>query len=238
VARYSRAPIVEAVIDIKVKQRVGFSLDLFDALAASETSYPDRKVMRLGTGTVDLDKNVPVTGNVKVIGTQFWTADKSRAFQATEYGFSSSRLAPYDCWDDFRDEARRLWKRYREVTQPEAITRAAVRFINRLDLPEPADLDRYLRTKPVIASDLPQALEGWFMQLQIPDGEYGLILSEGAVPSPTSPATVGVLLDIDVFTMKVPQEEGELWELFERLRVRKNVFFEGSITEELRGRIE
>jgi uncharacterized protein (TIGR04255 family) len=89
----------------------------------------------------------------------------------------------------------------RNITQPENITRLAVRYINRLDLPLPvADLKDYLRPVPKIAPGLPQSLSGYFMQLQIPQEDIKgvLILNEALVPPP-SPDVGSVLLDIDIF---------------------------------------
>lgn len=69
----------------------------------------------------------------KKIGFQFWDAEKVRVFQARLDGFTYSRLAPYDCWEDLCGEARRLWRQYREFAKPERVSRIAVRYINRLD---------------------------------------------------------------------------------------------------------
>lgn len=61
-----------------------------------------------------------------------------------------------------------------------------------------------------------------------------LIVQEAVIP-PLNSETVSILLDIDLFCEKdVPQNEDELWQLFEQLRVRKNQIFEGCITDRVR----
>src|SRR5207253_4384748 len=114
------------------------------------------------------DPNAPPAIGVRThIGYTFTSSDGLQAFQSRLDGFTFSRLAPYNGWESFCSEARRLWNIYREVTQPQAVTRAAVRYINRLDLPLPIrDLKDYLRTVPEVSPDLPQGLSGYFMQLQ------------------------------------------------------------------------
>src|SRR5207249_4682207 len=98
---------------------------------------------------------------------------------------------PYDSWEAFRAEARRLWKTYRDVARPAKIDRMAVRYVNRLDLPaDLRDFKDYLRTVPEVSGDLPQALAGFFLQLNIPQPDLGctLLLNE-AIIEPTRPRT-------------------------------------------------
>jgi uncharacterized protein (TIGR04255 family) len=69
-------------------------------------------------------------------------------------GFSASKLAPYTDWHDLRTQARDLWAKYRKATDPVLITRLALRYINRIDIPLPiSDLKEYMRTIPEISPD-------------------------------------------------------------------------------------
>lgn len=117
------------------------------------------------------------------------------------------------------------------------VTRVAVRYINRFDLPLPVkDLKDYFRTAPEVSPDLPQALAGFFMQLTIPhlDIKSVLLLSETIVGS-TEPGSVGVILDFDLYRIEdIPEEEDHLWQLFDDLRVRRNAIFEACITDQAR----
>jgi uncharacterized protein (TIGR04255 family) len=123
------------------------------------------------------------------------------------------------------------------VAQPEVVTRIGVRYINRLDLPlQNLDFKHYLRTVPEVSPDLPQALSGYFMQLQIPqeDLKATLFINQTLVPPP-GPNLVSVLLDLDFFrAVEVPQEEAAIWDYLEKLKVRKNVVFEACITDQTR----
>lgn len=235
--RYSRAPIREALIDIRVQPRDGLVVRDLEAMASGTSAYSQRKDIQLMTTELKVEGPPSAQTSAEQIGFQFWNSERTRVFQARLDGFTSSRLAPYDCWNDLRDEARRLWDQYRGLTRPERILRIAVRYINRLDLPTPADLKVYLRTSPEIAPDLPQYLGNWLMHLEIPDGRRQLIINESVAP-PAVPGTVAIFLDIDLFqTLDPPQDDVELWNTFEEFRVRKNEVFERSITEAVRERI-
>lgn len=234
---YSRAPIREALIDIRVQARDGLALADLEAIAVGDPRYIQRKDIQFMTAELNVGAMTPPQTTAKKIGFQFWDVEKVRVFQARLDGFTYSRLAPYDCWEELSGEARRLWSRYRDLVRPEQITRIAVRYINRLDLPAPADLKVYLRTSPEISSDLPQFLGNWLMHLEIPDGKRQLIINESVAPS-VVPGTVAIILDIDIFqVLEVPQDEESLWNTLQDFRVRKNEVFERSITEAVRERI-
>jgi uncharacterized protein (TIGR04255 family) len=232
---YMRAPITEAVIDIRVTPAPSLQVDRLRALANGlEERYP-----RVGD-SLQLFAQFRVGGlgqttePVKV-GYQF--SGPNQSFHAQLGGWSFSRQAPYESWEAFQTEARELWVRYRSVVAPENIVRIAVRYVNRIDLPLPiADLSKYLRTFPEVSADLPQNLAGYFMQLQIPFEEFKVMinLNQAIVPPPRHDV-VSLVLDLDVWRISdIPQDEDGMWELFSTLREVKNRAFEACITDETR----
>ena len=114
----------------------------------------------------------------------------------------------------------------------------AVRYINQIDIPFPADgyLDYkdYFRTAPEVAAELTQTLSGFFMQLHFPQPDFGgmLTLTQNA-GAPSSDGVQRVIFDLDVFKDGMIIN-GEEWDLLETLRNRKNEFFEGSVTDKAR----
>ena len=123
---------------------------------------------------------------------------------------------------------------YRDVTNPEQVGWLAVRYINRIDVPgDSVDLEEYFRTSPEIAPELPQELEGFFMQLRLPCSEISgqAVINQTIVP-PAREGVVSVVLDVDLFrTAEVPQDEEQIWEFFEVLHEWKNRIFEACITD-------
>ena len=239
---YSRAPITEAIIDLKVTLPEGFSVDDLENIHAHISDhFPIKEPIHAASLLFQPGPSIKIDASRAQHGFLFRSGDGLRIFQATLSGFTFNRLAPYDTWEEFSSDARRLWEVYKDVCKPSSVIRAAVRFINRLDLPGPTlDFKEYLRTVPEASPDLPQGLSGFFMQLQIPqeDLDCMLIINE-AFTSPTSPEVVSVILDFDLFREHIWQSDDEdTWRFIEKLRYRKNLAFEASITDKTRRLID
>jgi uncharacterized protein (TIGR04255 family) len=235
---YPRAPITEALIDIRVTLPDEITVaDLAGVNIGGDIGYPHRRNQFAGEAHIAIGEQLGAATRQAHVGYAFVSSDERQIVQVRLDGFTFSRLAPYDRWGTFRGEAHRLWTLYRSLAKPVSITRAAVRYINRLDLPLPIeDLKDYLRTVPEVSPDLPQGLSGYLMQLAIPQEDIGasLLLNEALLP-PSNPDTASILLDIDLFReLHAPIEEEELWRLLDQFRDRKNKVFEDCITERTR----
>lgn len=236
--RYPHAPITEAVIDI---QCIGVSnIDALDGVNADEASYGPGEKLFAACGQMLFvpDVNPVATASSEPLGFLFRSNDGLHIYQARMNGFTFSRLSEYTTWDEVSAEARRLWDKYRAVAKPANITRIALRYVNRLDLPLPVkDFSDYLRTAPQLSSDLPQGLTAYFMQLQLPmpDIRGACVINQTIIEPPVKPNTVALVLDIDVFRDEdLPATEARLWTQLEQLRRAKNFVFESCITDEAR----
>ena len=232
---YSRAPITEATIDLAVD-----SADVADIsrLAEFNTSvkanYPDvqpiyESEFRFQVGGQPLAENTQ-----QHIGFRLTSKDRKQVILARVGGFALSLLPPYDNWEPFRDQARVLWNEYKSVMDPKAVTRIAVRYINRLDIPSASiELGEFLRTVPELSPDMPQTLLEYFMRLVVPveDVVARAIINQALVLPPPQPDTTSIVLDIDLFRdTDIPQDEDSIWSLFERLRDHKNDIFNACLT--------
>ncbi len=236
---YPNAPITEAIIDLRVMPAEGADHAL---LKLSEDrfliDYPQQDEIFEAVGQMAVG---PRGGSASVqqspIGWKFTSGDQKRIVQSRVNGFTFSRLAPYERWASFRTEARRLWGVYFDKMNPQAVVRIAVRYINRIDLPgDSVDLREYFRTSPEIAPELPQQLDGYFMQLRFacPDVSGHCLMNQTIVP-PARKHVVSVVLDIDLFrSQELPQHEEDIWTCFESLHVEKNAIFEACITDTAR----
>jgi uncharacterized protein (TIGR04255 family) len=245
---YSKAPITEATIDLRIKQAPGFSID--DLAAVQELvadRYPTRQDEYLYTGQVYIEEAgeaLQTDATHGHNGFRLTSRDKRQVFFARLDGFALSIRAPYDSWEPFRDEAKSLWDIFRSVTKPEGVTRAAVRYINQLDIssyaPDPSnvDLEDYLNVYP----EFPQRwlASNFFMQLQVwqDDLDCWLIVNEAPVIGSGSEAA-SLQLDFDIFREQFDEpwpadNDAEVWAFLEQLHFRKNEVFEASITEETR----
>jgi uncharacterized protein (TIGR04255 family) len=129
-----------------------------------------------------------------------------------------------------------LWKRavgYRKVA------RIGVRFINRIDVPAASansaaaenEAD-YLNVIPQLPTSL-RPMTSYAVQAQVSLQDIGceLIINSGAVPSPLI-GYKSYLLDFDIHNERgVPQNDDGIYELLNRIRVKKNQVFEDCVTD-------
>lgn len=98
------------------------------------------------------------------------------------------------------------------------------------------ELGDYLGAFPQFPDGIGSPMSGFMMHVEIPqpDADATLLLNI-ATAEPPSPETTSILLDIDVFReAELRDDNGRIWEILDRLRVRKNEVFESCITEKTR----
>lgn len=230
----TRAPITEAVIEWEAPGAKEAGLTAFAAAIAKE--YPER--VETVDVTAKFDLAVLAGGRVdeqpSVSRHVFYSRDRCNAIMFRAETMSAHRLRPYETWERFVSEARRVWNLYVDSARPVQVTRVSVRFINRLELPLPFnDFREYLKTAPEIAPDLPQQLSTFLFQATIPLPDTSLATLTQALQPGVPQATAAVILfDIDV-QRSVAAAPGDplLDDLLEQLRVAKNEIFFKSLTE-------
>lgn len=231
--RYSKAPIIEATIDIQTTLPEDFDttkLKEFQSVLGSD--YLEANEVRTETITLDTLTG-DQTRSTELLGYRFLSTSRQFIVQVRKNGFSFSILAPYENWRKYASEARRIWVQFRDQFPPETITRLGVRYINQLDIPASSIvLKDYFNTVPEIAEGIPQLVNQYFMQLVIPMEQIQAqaILNQAIVP-PAIPDTTSLMFDIELFrTQEVPEEENAIWEVFDLLREGKNLIFDASLT--------
>ncbi len=236
---YNRAPIREALIDIRVEPSELRFEDL-QAIKKHVRDYPKEETRTLGELTVHLGTTVQAAAQQKPWALLLRNQDNNQIVQFRLDGFTFSRLEPYQDWEHLSSEARRLWNIYCQTVGTRKIVRVAVRYINVLTLPgEKVEPEEYLNTFPEVSQKLPAELRDFgLFSMRLPmyqnDLKGILQINEGnAVP--LTPNTVSIVLDFDLFVDNPPvSNEQELWAFFEKLRERKNIYFEASITDKTR----
>ncbi len=235
---YPKAPITEALIDLRVGYGPGMSLEMLKKFGAEiRGEYPNEGTRDLFQSHITLDPSAPATRSSRsTIGYIFHSADRKQAVQARMDGFTFSRFPPYQDWHHLVDETRRLWGLFVRVVQPTAVLRVAVRYINQIDLPlkdGTLRFEDYLRTFPASGLDENVELEQFLVRLVMPQKDIAarLTLTEALLPPQGS--YIGVILDIDLSRENVALDvrSGEIWDILELFRERKNRYFEASITD-------
>lgn len=237
--RYKRAPITEAVIEIRF-----------------EKPLPKKSIEKLNERLKDsYASSDPVSG----IGVKVYVKERQATFDETHNGYKlaskdqtdvlmiiptsmiCSRSAPYTGWESFRARAEENWKQWKQITGYKKIERLGVRYINRIDIPVGSDerirVEDYLNVYPQYPEPEPiSGLSTYTMQIvgYIGKKNFNLIINSNVVPSPLV-NHVSILLDIDIAPKgSVPQKDDEIWAMFEIMREHKNDVFESSVTDNAR----
>lgn len=234
--RYKKSPITETVIDIRLNPVPGRTLDALSPIH-EQIAYDYPNVQEMFKIMGQFRPNQAPTQKQIQIGVRFDSVDRRYVFQAGTEGFTVSRLAPYDHWEPFEKEARRLWAIYRQFADPIHAIRVAVRYINRIDISSPpVELKDYLRTYPEISPDMPQMMSGMAMQILIPQKD-GIVLSliQAMVPPP-KPGLASIILDLDIFKESLTEFNSEetIWKVLNDFRDIADHTFESCITDKAR----
>ncbi|MBX7135700.1 MAG: TIGR04255 family protein [Fimbriimonadaceae bacterium] len=237
---YEKAPITEAIIDLRVSFAEPIEMTRLEAAFSQEQEqYPGRKRLQQGMGQFEFGPRISSSATTEDLGFAFTSVDEKQVAQFRRNGFTFSRLTPYESWGPFSGEARRLWDVYRKGLSPNAITRLAVRYINRIQLPPSIDdISHWLKTYPEVAEGVSKLVAGFFMHVTVPLPELkgALALIETVDERRLDKGDgVAIILDLDLFrTADVPQDEESIWAYFEELHVRKNQVFEACLTDKTR----
>ena len=235
---FPNAPITEAVIEIKAQLPEETDLKSLESFHDHiKNRFPEKQEQRFIKADFKLSqKDTPPVLPTKT-GTQgylFHSREEKKVVQSRIDGFAFNKLKPYENWDLFRSEGRKLWELYSKIANPIKVVRIGLRYINRIEVPLPFnDFGEYLLTNPQIAPNLPQAVSHFFMRLEVPnpDIEATAIITQ-TMDKPTKTKRLPLILDIDVFRItEYVEKTEEMWRTFEKLRDFKNDIFFNSVTE-------
>lgn len=241
--RYKSAPIKEAVIEIRIQPPVE-SAALMKLAKSLEADFPKQAPMNFVEMGIAQQEGQPLQNTISqsLVGVRLSKADDSRVLQIRHEGFAYSHMAPYTDWATFRGEAQTLWNRYRELCREVKLTRCALRYINRIDIPQAAIEDsEYFALYPNIPEKLPQKdVVGMIMNLTMPQRDLDCMATiQQAFLEPLRPEQLSFILDIDIFRLQIEEWNDEsAWAFLEKLRDRKNEIFEACITDRTRELID
>jgi uncharacterized protein (TIGR04255 family) len=240
----TKAPVVEAAIQILT--RPGVSLEeakLLETLKEKLPDYTDFESHRsINYQIVFSPESKVEPKDMGWSGVRCKTADGLQVANFGKDGFAFSRLKPYVNWEQFSNEALRLWAIYLDLAKPVEVQRLGLRFINRLILPiETAKLRDYF----VHSSRAPDGLElpliAFFNQntFAVPEHDLAIQISQTREPFQSPTKEVGLILDIDAFTLKGFEiKDDVLQNRLNQLRWLKNKAFFGSVTQQVIGTVK
>ena len=230
----TKAPIYEAIIDLRVSLSKSVTAKaLLDAQSRIKSHYPRAEERHAWQGKFEVLGGAVASVDLGVTGYVFRSEDNTQAVQFRLDGFPFSRLPPYQDWMAFRSEAYRVWELYRGAFSP-SVTRVAVRYINRLDIPLPIDnLTDYFSSVPNQpgADNFKTASFLNRVELLDPTTQVRAMLTQ-AQQAPTNPNVASFLVDIDVFKESPFDSDVEAaWRAVDEFREIKNRLFFALVKE-------
>lgn len=242
----SRAPIVEAVIQIKSRAETSWEESgINDEIKSALPEYvkrasmnPVRQEFLFTVGKAE-GKTTPPSQRFEELG---WsgikcaTEDEGRTAVFSRDQFTFNQTSKYLGWKKFYAEAIRLWKIHQRLASPTEIGRVGMRFINRIGVPKTGfELNEYLAHGPSMPNELPLDFTGFLYRdtLAVPGGIYAMNLVrtiQGA--DEKNPEESGLIVDIDVFTIQsFTNDEAILKQRLAEMRWLKNKAFFGIVSE-------
>ena len=230
----SKAPIVEAVLDIRVVLSVEWNeTNLRNQLERLLPDYPKHDAIQETEFQLSPKTGTNVIKDFVHVGLKCQSEDGLNVVQFNKDSFVFSRLKPYENWGKFSQEALRLWEIYCELLEPTEIGRIGLRFINRLAIKQgqKIELADYYKRPPLPIEGLNWSLSGYLHRevLQVPGASYFVNVTK---TTQNTKKDIGLLLDIDVFTNKhLNFDELQISEHMNKMRWVKNKVFFSSLTE-------
>jgi uncharacterized protein (TIGR04255 family) len=234
---YKRPPITEAVVEFRLAAPISIEqVEKVKSQLTSEYPLPPQAVQKLAIHPGSLQQP-----SIELDGYRMVSSDAANIAVIGRSAFSISRLAPYTGWEDFISKARLNWAAWRKVVGWHEVARIGVRYINRIDVPNPDEkpilIDEYLLFRPIFPDfEGGQGIDTFAINgsMGIANSAFRLILNAGLTVSPLV-KTTSFLLDIDVSQeTRLPRNDDALWSLVEQIRDLKNRIFEASITDRSR----
>lgn len=237
---YPKAPITEAVIEIKFKSSAD-SADLEKVRQRLGSAYPQHQNVQTLSLNVNLPEgqpDAPVTKIDRTPGHRLASVDMTELLVMFDSAFIVSQLAPYTGWDSFLSRFVRDWAAWKRVMGYREISRIGVRYINRIDIPVAGQVvpyEDFLNVYPKLPQPF-QLVAAYAVQAVLPLEEIGckLTLNSAAVPSPILGHS-SYLFDQDIANEDDPPQSDEaIVVLLNSIRIEKNKVFEACITDRAR----
>lgn len=234
----THAPITEALVDFRADATKPLANEAGALRLELAQRFPKLAEQRRFEAAVHVrDDEPPVSTSLDkgFYGFRLESSGREEIAQFRLDGFTYNRLRPYTDGDSVLSAALDLWKIYVRVASPHVVSRVALRYINRLELPIPRleDVGRFLTSVGQLPPGATGALESHLTRTVVtgPDAGASVVVTQ-AVERAVQADTVAVILDIDAFrTATFETGVDALRPVLDRLRALKNAIFFGSITD-------
>lgn len=239
-----RPPIVEALVDVRAV--VPGDFEMFDALADELTDqFPTKEQRRDLEATIEIRDGKLVQQRVDPSafgGIRIANADRTAYAQFRPDGFTLNNVKVYMGGDVLIDRALALWDLVVKHATPDVVSRVALRYINRLELPlkRGDEFKLYLTSPPELPEGAPQLVSQFLSRVVGHDAQrQATAVVVQQLKEQQGDQAVSITLDVDVFRSgSFPVDSTALREILGSLRLLKNETFFSLLTDEAVGLYE
>ena len=234
----ARPPIVEALVDLRAT--IPGDPAVFSGLAdALKDEFPTKEERRDFKAKIEVRDGRLVSPRFDASafgGVRVATADRKVSAQFRPDGFTLNNMTEYMGGDQLIDKALTLWGTLVARTAPQVVSRVALRYINRLELPlKTGDtFTRYLTSPPSLPEGAPSQVSQFLSRIVGHDDKRqatAVVVQQLKLPEPEKP--VAITVDVDVSRDgKFPVDTSSLREILDSLRMLKNETFFSLLTDE------
>jgi uncharacterized protein (TIGR04255 family) len=230
------APIVEAVIDLRVRLRETIdAATLSNVSAEFKSAFPTADLIQQRAVQLNFEEGAAssTSSHESLRGVRFATAAKDRIAMFTVDGFTFSHVNSYTDWEALKRDALVAWGEFTKLAKPQEIGRVGLRYINKFEFDSPIELSDYFTAAPTLPPGLPQAIGPFHSRVLFPLPSDLGAGSLTHVLSPSMGIGFDVILDIDIFRegANIEASSESAWELLEKFRAQKNLVFFAAVTE-------
>lgn len=198
--------------------------------------YPQKKVISHTEVKVDMSSEGETiqTHRAAEARTRFIRLDGSALVQVARNLLVFNQLRPYPKFEEWKHKALEALSIYKELCQPEKISKIGVRYINQILIPcEMILMEDYFQLYPELPVAISEAHGRFFMSLEIPiQKNHRTTVTLGNI-SPDAVGCVKYVLDIyDIIASPISFEELEALVVQAHDNIER--IFENSITDKLR----
>lgn len=236
--KYNKPPIQEVVFEVHfalAQPLVKESLKLLQPVW--QAAYPDQKIVDEKNVNVRLDPD-GIKTEAQILGHRLVSrsSDGIRLVQLSGSFLAVNQLKPYLGWDEsFRETIIQRVAEFQKALGPLPLRQVALRYINRIDIPEaPLVWEKWFQFSLPLPK-LPGAKPPHFQMQFCSQIDDDCQLSVNAVALPlTNPGISSIILDIGVTWAGAPIEPGKLNEYMEKVHRPHRLAFEGYLNDNLR----